>query len=66
MLPGKLTNRSFYEVDTHVNWHILSHPLQAQPTMFVILVFMMVRETLKHGISASAIDAFVSYGVILW
>ncbi|EJK77880.1 hypothetical protein THAOC_00256 [Thalassiosira oceanica] len=38
---------------------------EAQPTMFVMLVFMMVRETLNNGISASSIDAFVSYGVIL-
>ena len=38
---------------------------QAQPTLFPLLVFWMVREMLKHGITRSSIDAFSGYGIIL-
>jgi len=38
---------------------------QVQPTMFPLLVFQMVRTTLKHGVNISSSDAFISYGIIL-
>ena len=38
---------------------------QAQPTMFALLAFRMVRATLKHGINISSGDALISYGIIL-
>jgi predicted ATPase len=38
----------------------------AQPTVFPLIVFLLVRASLKHGINASACDAFGGYGVILW
>ncbi|EJK71681.1 hypothetical protein THAOC_06856, partial [Thalassiosira oceanica] len=44
---------------------LLTSCYQAQPTMFPLLVFRMVRATLKHGINVSSSDAFVSYAVIL-
>jgi len=44
---------------------LLTSCYQAQPTMFALLVFQMVRATLKHGINVSSSDAFISYGIIL-
>ena len=44
---------------------LLTSCYQAQPTMYPLLVFRMVRATLKYGINISSSDAFVSYGIIL-
>ncbi|EJK68567.1 hypothetical protein THAOC_10238 [Thalassiosira oceanica] len=44
---------------------LLSSCYQAQPTMFPLLVFQMVRATLKHGINISASEALVTYGILL-
>ena len=44
---------------------LLTSCYQAQPTMFPLLVFRMVRATLKHGINISTSDALISYGIIL-
>ena len=33
--------------------------------MLPLLVFQMVRATIKHGINISSFDAFVSYGILL-
>ena len=44
---------------------LLTPCYQAQPTMLPLLVFQMVRATIKHGISISSFDAFVSYGILL-
>ena len=38
----------------------------AQPSLFPLLVFLLMRASLKHGINASSCDAFGGYGVILW
>lgn len=39
--------------------------LQAQPTMFALLVFLLMETSLIYGINASTCDAFTGYGVIL-
>ena len=44
---------------------ILISCYQAQPTMFPLLVFRMVRASLKHGINISTSDALISYSIIL-
>ena len=44
---------------------LLTSCYQAQPTMFPLLVFQMVRATLKHGVNISSSDALISYGIIL-
>eukprot|EP00578_Thalassiosira_sp_NH16_P023676 CAMPEP_0181082736 /NCGR_PEP_ID=MMETSP1071-20121207/3781_1 /TAXON_ID=35127 /ORGANISM="Thalassiosira sp., Strain NH16" /LENGTH=743 /DNA_ID=CAMNT_0023164343 /DNA_START=105 /DNA_END=2336 /DNA_ORIENTATION=+ len=38
---------------------------QAQPTMFALLVFLLMDTSLKYGINASSCDAFTGFGVIL-
>lgn len=38
----------------------------AQPTLFPLIVFLLVKETLNHGINASSCDAFGAFGIILW
>jgi len=43
-----------------------SFPFQVQPTMFSLIIFHMVRATLKHGINATSCDAFGGFGMILW
>ncbi|EJK70311.1 hypothetical protein THAOC_08341 [Thalassiosira oceanica] len=44
---------------------LLTSCYQAQPTMFPLLVFRMVRATLKHGVNISSGDALNSYGMII-
>jgi predicted ATPase len=39
---------------------------QAQPTLFPLVVFLLVRTSIKHGINASSCDAFACYGLLLW
>ena len=39
--------------------------LQAQPTMFALLVFLLMDTSLIYGINASTCDAFTGFGVIL-
>ena len=39
---------------------------QVQPTMFPLIVFLLVRATLKYGINASSCDAFGSLSLLLW
>ncbi len=38
---------------------------QAQPTLFPLVVFLLVRTSIKHGINASSCDAFACYGLLL-
>jgi len=38
---------------------------QAQPTMFPLLVFLLINTTLEHGINASSCDGFTGFGVLL-
>jgi len=39
---------------------------QVQPTLFPLVVFLLVRTSIKHGINASSCDAFACYGLLLW
>ena len=43
-----------------------SEYLQAQPTMFPLLVFLLINTTLEHGFNASSCDGFTGFGVLLW
>ena len=45
---------------------LLTSAYQAQPTLYTINSFLLVRTTLKHGINSSSCDAFSSFGVVLW
>lgn len=39
--------------------------LQAQPTIFPLIIFLLVNASLKYGINSSSCDAFGGYGIIL-
>ena len=39
---------------------------RAAPTMFPLILFLMVRASIKHGINASSCDAFCGFGLLLW
>ena len=43
-----------------------SEYLQAQPTMFPLLVFLLINTSLEHGFNASSCDGFTGFGVLLW
>ena len=38
----------------------------AQPSLYPLIIFQMVRASVKHGINASSCEAFAGYGIILW
>ena len=37
----------------------------AQPTLFPIIIFIIIRSSVKYGISASSCDGFAAFGVLL-
>ena len=48
--------------------HVLTHyhlSLQVEPTMFPLIVFLMIKATFKYGINASSCDAFGSLAMLL-
>ena len=47
---------------THIH---ISLSLKIQPTVFPLIVFALVRASLKNGTNASSCDSFGGYGIIL-
>lgn len=45
--------------------NMMAAAIHAQPTMYPILVFRMVRESIKHGVDKTACIAFASFGILL-
>jgi len=44
---------------------IIPATYQVQPTLFPLVVFLLVRTSIEHGINASSCDAFACYGLLL-
>ena len=44
---------------------MLTPSYQSQPTMYPLIVFEIVKASLKYGINSSAANAFACYGLIL-
>ena len=44
---------------------IIPATFQAQPTLFPLIVFLLVRTSVKYGINSSSCDAFATYGLLM-
>ena len=44
---------------------LLTTTYQAQPSMYPLISFLLIRATIKYGVNASSCDAFSNYGLLL-
>lgn len=45
--------------------NLLVSSYQVQPTMYPLIVFQLVRTSIKYGLNATSCDAFATYGLLL-